>query len=986
VLATQTISERLPIIVRVHGTGAALADDSGQAWWQCGSPVETELANRLTKTAECERSAFHWSGANTESARQLGAIELAAHIASLERESKSYHLLGHSHGGSVIWMALKTFCEKGQSLPGLKSWTTVGTPYLHYRPVPVAPIAFLPLVVFVLLALPSHLWRSFAAKSLATSAFEAYVYRAEIAFHQGTPILIILALLALVLGALCFASLFQLATTMYRLFSFGETQKLNLRTFAMFHERGLVVWSPDDEAINGLTSTLALSGDIVPRLPKAQGNWWKRVVRTFAAPIRMVFNLFFAPIADLFIWQSVTDRLQGSDFPGWELAMVSNSPCPDVGRWGSLEKPIAQRLLDQANTFASKTVANMRAILGLASQGGHDRTNVLIGLRSQLTFEELIHTSYFRDPDVLTLICNWIAGVTNKDLKDSSVYGSSTDGEFGKVRLLCSSRKRVSLFPAFSTAVMLVLFAFIALLEKSYVAPHTEENIERIALSEGTRLSQVSSRSNLAGIHHWLQALVYSGHSDRAMSFAQQASDGAKIEAYLSIALADAQIGDLHGIDDSLDKIRALPKPEPGFWANNTNFVLRTLIDADHPAAAKVLALRAASLSEAISEPFSQAGELADLARSLARIGEKQLATEYARRAREILIANNIDNSMIWGTLAGAFYLVGDGLNGRDAALKSLAAENNIRTDQVVTLYEDALHANDRETAQEIMRHVLGNAPEFPAAPLRSVHTVRTQTDSSAPLGEIGEADLPFMSKVYAISIVHGIDCKELITRIPPGWVYKFTNLSSIELAERGALDKAIEEADGYTILGANHMLIAALARALVTHGYAARAVSEASQVENEGQRSSSLALVALSLSRVDSCSGVPSLVTKSDGLLKTAKFVDDIERTHTLIMLGQALAGCKSLANARIRLQEALLQVDAINDPMKRTDLIVELNKAFVRQASFFDALNIARRAFTPQNELDLYSDILLENSFVKNPTLEKEFKPLRDETIYEM
>lgn len=981
------ISGSRELIVRVHGTGAALTDDSGQAWWQCGSPVETELAHRLKGAAECERSAFHWSGANTESARQLAATQLSVHIASLERESKSYHIVGHSHGGSVIWMALKMFCEKGQSLPGLKSWTTVGTPYLHYRPVPVAILAFLPLVIFALLALPSALWRSFAGKSLATTAIETYVYRAQIAFHHGTAALIVLTLLALLLAALCLASLFHLAMTIYRLISFRRTQELNRRTFAMFRERGLVLWSPDDEAINGLNSTLALSGDIVPRLPKPQGSLWKRMLRSFAVPIRMVFNLFFAPTADLFIWQSITDRLQGNDFPGWQLAMVSNSPCPDIGRWGSLENPIAQRLLKQANTFASKTVANMRAILGVASEGGHDRPNVLIGLRSQLTFEELIHTSYFQDSDVLTLISNWIAGITDEALKDSSVYSSSTNVEPGQVRSLSPSRKRVSLFPAFSAAAMLVLFAFITLLERTYIAPHTEQNIERIALAEGTRLSQVSSRSNLAGIHHWLQALVYSGRSDRAMSFALHVSDdGSKIDAYLCIAQSYAQIGDLHGIEESLSKIRALPKPEPGFWPNNTNFALRTLIDEDHPAAAKALALRAASLSEAISAPFSQSGELADLARSLARIGEKELATTYAMQTRQVLIANNINNSMIWGTLAGAFYLAGDGHRGNEAALKSLAADYNIRTDQIATLYEDALHANDRDAAQEIMRRVVVDAPQSSAVRLRSVHAGGTAADSPAESAEIGEKDLPFMSKIYAVSIIHGIDGKELATRIPPEWIYKFTNLSSIELAKRGAFDKAIEEAEGFKILGANHMLIAALARALVAHGYTARAISEANQVENEGQRSSSLALVASSLSRVDSCSEVPSIVTKSDALLKTAKFVDDIERMHTLIMLGQALAGCKSPPDARIKLQEALLQADGISDPMKRIDLMADLNKAFVRQASFSDSLNIARSAFTPQNQLDLYSDILLEDAFRKSPDLEKAFKPLRDETIYIM
>jgi hypothetical protein len=165
-----------------------------------------------------------------------------------------------------------------------------------------------------------------------------------------------------------------------------------------------------------------------------------------------MFHLVFAPAADMFIWQSVTDRLQGSDFRGWELALVSNSPCPDAGSWSALDTSIGERLLDHANTFASATLSRMRATLGLASEGGHHRPNVLVGLRSQLMLDELIHTSYFRDPDVLAIISGRIAGVQDERFKNSSLYGASDGGGNRKGAIPSVSRKRISLFPLASAA------------------------------------------------------------------------------------------------------------------------------------------------------------------------------------------------------------------------------------------------------------------------------------------------------------------------------------------------------------------------------------------------------------------------------------------------------------------------------------------------------------------------------------------------------
>jgi tetratricopeptide (TPR) repeat protein len=970
---TSTSLSSPELIVRLHGTAAARVEDAGTAWWQCGSPVEAELTKHVSGAVECEKSAFHWSGANTESDRELAATALFAHIAELEREGRVYHLVGHSHGGAVIWKALTRFCAQGQSLPGLKSWTTVGSPYLHYRPVPFVPIEILPLLVFAALALP--LWARFGAKSLVTTLTEAYTYRAEIIFHGQRAALAYITVLALIMAVLFLVSVTQLGATIYRLVRFRKTQEQNRRTFELFRERALILWSPDDEAINGLASTLAVQGDIVPRLPASQGKLWKRMLGSLVTPVRTVFNRWIAPIADSFIWQSVTARLQGSDFRGWELAMVSNSPCPEVGQWSSLGKPIVKRLLARANSFASTTIANMRAVLGLMSEGGHGQSDVLVGFKSQFTFGELIHTSYFEDPDVLNLIADHISDVKDDKFKDSCIYSSSieTTGQ-----ALPRTRMHLSLFPIFSVFLMFVFVLFIGLLERVYVAPHTEENAERTALAEGSRLAGASSHAGLlgvawsqagiAGIHHWLQALVLSGHLDRAMVFAQHSpSESQQIDSYLCIALAEAQIGNLERIEDTLDKIWSLPEPQSGTWMNITNWVLDGLIESDHPAAAKPVALQAASLSEAISDPERQGDEMALLARSFAKLGEKDDAIKYATKARDWLIASKSKAMTTWEVLAQAFYLAGDTQHGGEAANKGLALDDFPRSEMTILLFEGALSANDRKVGSTIVQRIVASL----------------KIPGRGTLGEVNQKDVQFLGKMHASSILHGFDDKELVSLVPDGMIDQFTNQAANELARRGAIDKAIAVAKSYPLESAAHKMIASLAPALISHGYAALAISEANQTEDPDHRPM-LARVALALSKEGSCSQVPGLANQTSALLEVpSHFIPD-DRVDTLIELGTALARCKALPDARPKLHEALSETDEINDPTKRIQLMGDLNKGFVRERAFSDSLGLAVRAFTPQNELDIYSDILLEEAFIKTPSLERGFIPLRDRFFY--
>lgn len=123
------------LVLQVHGTFAAKDEHRGENWWQIGSRTYEGLRQRLPRSvclAEPDE-VFHWSGENSERARIKAAAGLLARLKQMESDGKGYHLVGHSHGGAVIWHTLRMATLGKLELKNLRSWTTVGTPYLHHK-------------------------------------------------------------------------------------------------------------------------------------------------------------------------------------------------------------------------------------------------------------------------------------------------------------------------------------------------------------------------------------------------------------------------------------------------------------------------------------------------------------------------------------------------------------------------------------------------------------------------------------------------------------------------------------------------------------------------------------------------------------------------------------------------------------------------------------------------------------------------------------
>ena len=297
------------VTIAVHGTYAGHAEHDGEKWWQAGSAFARKLRAYLpggVRFAQ-EDEVFHWSGENSDRARCKAAVGLLKHLERQEAEGRAYHLVGHSHGGSVIWHALKLAEHAKKPLRGLRSWTTVGTPFLQHRSREAySPSNLMALLLTVLLIKPAFRYgaavcaaclAAFAGEKPALVAqdadalgYEAYVrapgfwlidalgvpvverdgavhigtfdpagdqsFAAYLfASYEGFVLLAVTLLTSYLLLNLALHCLMP-AIESHRI---RAEQRLERRAYERFGDRWLGVWSRDVEAINGLRATLELS-------------------------------------------------------------------------------------------------------------------------------------------------------------------------------------------------------------------------------------------------------------------------------------------------------------------------------------------------------------------------------------------------------------------------------------------------------------------------------------------------------------------------------------------------------------------------------------------------------------------------------------------------------------------------------------------------------------------------------------------------------
>jgi hypothetical protein len=522
-------------VLLIHGTGSASVDDEGHFWWQRGSDFRHALDEVLDCKVLCGPGVFHWSGKNSERERRLGASRLLENLRDLDSRNLPYHLIGHSHGGSVIWAALRNATVSGLKLRHLRSWTTLGTPFLQFAPAPVNWWLSLPLLIS-LAGLLDFAWadrRTLLVSHSYVHSYFAHMRELWQLGEYGTVLLFPLMWLVLV-GIL--SAVISVAWASFRSYATARARyALDIRTFGDYGDRYLGLWSPSDEAINGLGSTLGFGGDVTPKWGLKEASTFSRITVFLSWPVRAAYNAILARATDELIWDRVAKRLQGNDSPGFALRRVTPEPTPGYEGWPAIPTAVNDEMVALANQNAAATLAAARTAIGLSATAGPSAPSIITGIGTQFSFHELVHTSYYTSGPIQELIAVHIRthASTDSDASDENVVAFSPLTAWylnGRQSVLnrksdpvsAITNKAVTLH--FVQGVVLTMVAALAWVATSAsfrasIYPLTEEyQIQSILSASEDIVPSVYWSQGLS----WLRALVVLGDLDRATKDAFQ--------------------------------------------------------------------------------------------------------------------------------------------------------------------------------------------------------------------------------------------------------------------------------------------------------------------------------------------------------------------------------------------------------------------------------------------------------------------------------
>ncbi|MFI8849224.1 hypothetical protein ACIGW3_03330 [Streptomyces sp. NPDC053499] len=504
------------LVILVHGTFAGDKDgnDEGPRWWQRGSDTWRWLEDNLPAGVSLPHSGrlFHWSGANTQSARLSASMELLALLVELERKGRPYHLVGHSHGGSVIWEALLTshVLQRGGTLAAhlyyplvrrgvvtgdasgtdvtgsrflaeryrqvsqelelgrLRSWTTIGTPFLCHLPQG---------------GLLATGWRD-GKFSLADA-----VSRRDVRAPRWTMLLALAYMLLVFFPSMVLSlafSWFELSWIIrlvwlllaalglkytFRVTARGEVAhalmiraRLARSAFARFHSRWLGLYAATDEAISGLRTLCppdapGYSQFFVPaaqrEVPRKPAGAWPRVptLLRLNAPLKDIalapqasmgygyyypgstptggayglINKWLMPSVNAALAKRLLRTGQGCDVPYTDLVHVSTWPLPLDGGAAGLPDRVNTALESNAMAHAGLLGLEVRQMIARAAMNGNRLTGVVTGRQPQISTKALVHTSYFDDQDVLRMIRHHIATSSRTCRTEAAAADAASD-------------------------------------------------------------------------------------------------------------------------------------------------------------------------------------------------------------------------------------------------------------------------------------------------------------------------------------------------------------------------------------------------------------------------------------------------------------------------------------------------------------------------------------------------------------------------------
>lgn len=411
-------AEKRHIVLLLHGTFANAEEDEGNAWWQKGSETWKELGRRLPEGISLadDLSLFQWSGENTEWAREKAAIELLDKLRAYETQGHHYHLIAHSHGGSVAWGALKEAVRRDIHLGRLKSWSTIGTPFLQYKPATRGLLGLL-----VVLPVVSALFFFFMISMFPFHEF------CESIFGKSQLLSYILTALELIIFSPFFYLVYVVINIRKEAVRTRDEPAIERNAMREYGGCWLGVWSTEDEAINGLRRTVNFRAPIVSQLafsPDVPFFRGRQAQKDLLTQIGTMLNYFYLPLwnrtivswSNKLISSALSKNLQGNNRPGAVACEVMAGPVSvGLNAYPPLPRSVEERLISLANDEAKKVIPRIRSVFGQVALGSEGMSQLMKEVGVEFTGKELVHTSYFNHSEVLDLLCVHLHEMTKKD-------------------------------------------------------------------------------------------------------------------------------------------------------------------------------------------------------------------------------------------------------------------------------------------------------------------------------------------------------------------------------------------------------------------------------------------------------------------------------------------------------------------------------------------------------------------------------------------
>lgn len=448
------MSEGKVAIVTVHGTGDTAEGADGAKWFQRGSAFSQRLLQHLRgQGIEGEIVPHLWSGANSAWDRERAANKLAARLRGLYKRYDTIHVVAHSHGGNVANDAavlLKWGLRRNAAREKFDSLTTVGTPFFNVKTgwlqkfagMLFMVIAWISLIVIPPLAL--------------YMLYDIFSGQNTLGVETRLEMFLALGFIALVVPSVVF---------MFHMSRLGIRRILRPQTGGRTRTSILSIWHQNDEAIAFLQRVEELNLEPFPRGSLFRGSRGAAV--SFGVLMVLIIGLanpvlYSLGLADLFDFNNTAaDEDVASNILTVAIMSVLFAPAiftvvylayryliggaQEIGVRGTMNRYVggvlrgvamgrdgdqllfgvsprshthatqelvltgdcSARMQEGANVSAGKLIDKYR--WALFSVGGDSSASLTSLTTDAMTWDSLIHTTYFDQPEVAAAIGDHIA-------------------------------------------------------------------------------------------------------------------------------------------------------------------------------------------------------------------------------------------------------------------------------------------------------------------------------------------------------------------------------------------------------------------------------------------------------------------------------------------------------------------------------------------------------------------------------------------------